>query len=433
MIQAILQRQQQQQQQQQQAAAAAAAAAAQAKAAADAAAAAQAALAAAQAAMPAHPVSALSDARAQVCGWRAGRTATSRRLGVTKANIAVLGIRGSGKSSFINALLSGVAGEPVRLAVSAPSDEHVTRQLYAYDVGQHTRLWDLWGWKSNYAMDVQLLQAGKLPRGVRFDNVPSLNDPRLIAQPQFAEHEMHAAIVTLSYGQHNPALFGEQLARIRELIRDAFAAYNVPVLVMLTMADQATQTNGVRADLSNIHESRLVFDARQSLARTLGVEIDDVLAVSAPYGNERGAISTELRDRCWSICLEALAIVQGRCNDLYEQVALGMAQRFNAPRGPEEGAAGVTVLANGTVTRVDGAAATPITYRAVEQAGGGVLVQLALADENIEYECTVATTVQQLRDAVFVSFDVRNRDAATCFSASCQALAAPVPMLRVRR
>jgi len=387
-------------------------------------------LAAAAAAMPPSPVCSLAEMRAKLSAWRPGRSA-GRRLRVPRANIGILGIRGCGKSSFLNAIMSAAIGEAISPAQVAPGDNHVTRELFAYDAFDGARLFDLWGWTDGYSMDAELLAAGRLPEGVRYDDVPTLNDPRLVQQPTFAQHEMHAMVIALPYGHHNEALYGPMLMRVRETIR-ALERTRVPVFVLLTKSDTATGPNGVTPDLANFYESALLHDARKALASILGIEKDHVLAVSAPVGNERVEISNELRDRSWSICLTALDAILRDVNTFYDSVANNRVKRFNAHLFPID-TVPVFEATNGQLWLAEGCDLVPTNYRATDLDESGMSCRIQLTLDGVEYECIARASAALISALAELMFDVRDREHVKCIANGCVALANPVAMVRLHR
>lgn len=386
--------------------------------------------AAAAAAMPSIPVSSLVAIRTALAQWRPGRSA-GRKLRILRALLAILGVRGCGKSSFINAVMSGLLGRAISPAQVAPGEHHVTRELYSFDPLDYVRLFDLWGWTEGYTTDALLLAAGRLPEGIRYDDVPSFNDDRLVQNPTFANNEMHAMVIALPYGQHNEAMFGPMLQRMRETIRE-LTRTRVPVFVLLTKCDMATGTNGVAPDLSNFYSSALLDEVVRALATTLGLEKDHVIPVSAPVGNERVALSDEVRERSWSICLKALETILTDVNTFYDCVANGQIKRSNAPRFPIDTTPDRQAT-NGFLWLEDGQDATPTAYRVIDMDDAESSCRIQLTLDGVEYECIArasATLIASLED---VLFDVRNRDRVRCIANGCIALANPVEMVRVQR
>lgn len=387
-------------------------------------------LAAEAAAMPASPVCSLADMRAKLSAWRPGR-GSGRKLRVPRANIGILGVRGCGKSSFLNAVMSAALGEMIKPARVAPGDDHVTRELFHFDAFDGARLFDLWGWTENYNLDALLLAAGRLPDGIEINDIDSLNDTRLVQNPSFAQHEMHAMIIALPYGQHNKAMFGDMLTRVSEIIR-ALQKSRVPVFVLLTKSDTAIGPNGVAPDLANFYESALLHAARQSLAETLKIEKDCVLAVSAPVGIERPELSNATRDRCMSICLTALDAVLRDVNTFYDNVADGRVKRNNAPLFPIE-ATPAFEATNGKLWLAEGQDLAPTSYRAIDLDETAMSCRIQLKLDNAEYECVARASAALVSSLVEILFDVRDRERVTCIANGCIALANPVAVTRVRR
>jgi hypothetical protein len=336
-------------------------------------------LAAEAAAMPASPVCSLADMRAKLSAWRPGR-GSGRKLRVPRANIGILGVRGCGKSSFLNAVMSAALGEMIKPARVAPGDDHVTRELFHFDAFDGARLFDLWGWTENYNLDALLLA---------------------------------------------------MLTRVSEIIR-ALQKSRVPVFVLLTKSDTAIGPNGVAPDLANFYESALLHAARQSLAETLKIEKDCVLAVSAPVGIERPELSNATRDRCMSICLTALDAVLRDVNTFYDNVADGRVKRNNAPLFPIE-ATPAFEATNGKLWLAEGQDLAPTSYRAIDLDETAMSCRIQLKLDNAEYECVARASAALVSSLVEILFDVRDRERVTCIANGCIALANPVAMTRVRR
>ena len=232
---------------------------------------------------------------------------------VPVCNVLLCAPKGTGKSGFTNTLESAVQRQEIHSASVRPSQDHVTRRLFGYSLAPVcAKVWDLWGWRSDCLDDLRLVMEGRLSEGAEWSAGGKARLASSLKQDPTPADRMHCVALGLSYEQHNPALFPDAFSetrRILALLKGDFAT--VRVAVLLTQCDRAAD---VAADVANFHSSSAVARARTVVAKALDVDRDWVIPVTTVYGQGRPQAHPEMMDRCWSVCLEALATLLHRVN-----------------------------------------------------------------------------------------------------------------------
>eukprot|EP01094_Clydonella_sp_ATCC50884_P030350 TRINITY_DN9890_c0_g1_i1.p1 TRINITY_DN9890_c0_g1~~TRINITY_DN9890_c0_g1_i1.p1 ORF type:complete len:550 (+),score=154.60 TRINITY_DN9890_c0_g1_i1:139-1788(+) len=271
-------------------------------------------------------------------------------LGLTNVNMLLAGEKGTTKSSYTNAVCSGVAGRIVRIAEAHPSSDHVTSRLSSYSVarGVPVEVRDMYGRTQHYDAETTLAMDGRLKEGSSWsaEAVPREGDPRVRKNPRFGD-ETHCVLATIAYPFSNPAAFPEPMQHLKTLVERArMYPRCLPVVVLLTQADEAED---VLEDLSNVYGSVQVLAARQRVADAVGLDLDVVLPVSTPFGVRRSE-SEEMVENSEALCLRALCTALDRCSDFLLNVEEGRVVRKNVQRARAQPPR-VSAMENGVMGR----------------------------------------------------------------------------------
>ena len=259
----------------------------------------------------------------RVCYWTPGREGSKGRLlQLRHCNVVIVGEKGSGKSSLVNSFDSAYQKQASFAAEQRPSQDHVTKAVYSYDVTNHVKLWDFWGAKAGYDRVLSLMIQGRLPFGTGYQAEESqivLRDAPTVAD------EMHAMILVLSFNMHNPTTYPKEYERMQGLVKLAREVFQIPVVVLLTQCDHAPDV-GLTSDLQTFFKSKAIFDACNVVQKALGLDAVSVLPVTTTAGQGR-VVTKEMEERCWSIGLAAAEKVLARCDDFYTNLASGRIDR----------------------------------------------------------------------------------------------------------
>lgn len=355
-----------------------------------------------------------------------GTTAAGRALTLPTVNIGIVGEPGTGKSSFVNCLVSGFAGIERNLAEVRPSGGSVTRRVWPYELlttqqGKCVSLWDLWGRVGNYVDDATFFVAGRLLPGAGFEDQLSDQHRLVRRHPTFAD-EMHCVLVAISYATHDAAAFPAVTQQARDLIERVLRPRSVPFLVLITQCD-ACKTGGPNADLTDLHSCDKLAAARRRVMDALGVEERQVLLVSTESGRSSPptpAMVTNAR----ALCLEVLVKALRATGDLVDNVAMRRVVRTNITRVVAADDLEIVTLANGRL------GSSQVSFDVHRRRAAPSRVTLVLVHGEWEYRLAIEESkpneTQEAPEVMFYSVPSKNAAEAprvTVFSFSVPAIA----------
>jgi len=129
-------------------------------------------------------------------------------------NILCFGIAGSGKSSFINSVMTALSQEVTSPAAVGGTTNHVTTDLTRFQLSQINNLekipinfFDIWGMDGNNYQNNMFLHVlhGKLPEGYEMRERITQREEMNIAEWSVAERRIHSVLFFMPYNvQNNP-------------------------------------------------------------------------------------------------------------------------------------------------------------------------------------------------------------------------------------
>ncbi len=382
------------------------------------------------------PVPALADAVRALTLLEIGSTAAARALTLPTVNVGIVGEPGTGKSSLVNCILSGLAGVERNLAEVRPSGGSVTRRVWPYELavtqqGKVVSLWDLWGRVGNYVDDAKFFVAGRLLPGAGFED--QLNEQhRLVRRnPKFAD-EMHCVLVAISYATHDAAVYPAVTQQAKQLINDVLRPRNVPFLVLITQCDEC-KTGGPSADLVDLQSCDKLNAARRRVMQALGVEERQVLLVSTESGRTSPPTAALIAN-ARALCLDVLTKALRAAGDLVDNVAAQRVARSNVTRVVTADDLEIATSANGRLAHAT------VSFDIHRRRGAPTRVTAVLVHEGWQYRLAFdESKPNELQEAPEVLFNAEpSGDAAvaprmTVFSFSVRALAGGPQVMEAQR
>mmetsp|Transcript_7100 Transcript_7100/g.7984 ORF Transcript_7100/g.7984 Transcript_7100/m.7984 type:complete len:303 (+) Transcript_7100:33-941(+) len=257
-------------------------------------------------------------------------------------NILTIGERGSGKSSYLNAMLSTVRQRLTELFHAAPSAGDVTTKqsnLSLEPFGLKMGIRDVPGWtsSSNWPTYMRLLRCIISGRTRDQEDLLPLTEDlllRLEARPAASfEHQIHCIVILRSIEDDRPAFVEKVTSIVQEFDT------RVPVMVLLTKVDTKLAAN---ATLENVHAMEDFEGARLKLAKDVCIEANRVLPL-ASYG---GGVSYP-NIHVEILVLSALQRAQALAEKALQVRGLAL-QRLASEAGPSAQAAAGTVPTPGS-------------------------------------------------------------------------------------
>ncbi|XP_045216545.2 uncharacterized protein LOC123566471 [Mercenaria mercenaria] len=203
-------------------------------------------------------------------------------LDIKRYTILLVGVIGSGKSSFVNTLSTVFTGKVAHIAPARNCSESVTSRVKPYVLKSENgdslniRIVDIRGFEDErgYENELDLLLDGKLPAGYQFPDNPE-HVPEITETATTLDDEMH--LVCFVNGNPNFETFtGDLHKRFGDIIK-TISRKGLPMAVVATKFDQHCPT--VSKDVNNIYSSRKAERTTSETAKFYGVPHNHVFPV----------------------------------------------------------------------------------------------------------------------------------------------------------
>ncbi|XP_053392239.1 uncharacterized protein LOC128554932 [Mercenaria mercenaria] len=226
-------------------------------------------------------------------------------LNIKQYNILLIGVIGSGKSSFINTLSTVFSRKVAQVAPARQSETSVTSKVKAYvlksEKGEplNIRIFDVRGFEDErgYDDELELLLDGKLPIGYEFQDNPELNTiPEKKETKPMLDDKIH--IVCFVHGNQNFETLTTQLNERFNSIKKTISRKDLPMVVVATKYDKICPK--IARDIDHIYKSPKAENAALKTAAFYGVVTNHVFPV-VNYVSEQ-----ETKDGIDKLALKAL-------------------------------------------------------------------------------------------------------------------------------
>ncbi|XP_060589010.1 uncharacterized protein LOC132744342 isoform X2 [Ruditapes philippinarum] len=196
-------------------------------------------------------------------------------LGIKTYNILLVGVIGSGKSSFYNTLATVFMGAVKSHAPARDAPTSVTNEIHAYELKSKSgkplnlRIFDIRGFEAErgYEHEFDLLLNGRLPVGFSFPDQPGPIQQGELVNASLKD-EIH--LVCFVTGTSNLDTITDDLHKHITSIQKSINRKGLPMVVVATKFDDLCQK--ISEDANRVYRSPKARDATKTVSNFFGIQ-----------------------------------------------------------------------------------------------------------------------------------------------------------------